>query len=74
MNHGLETHVDLAAADDLGDILCLSVSTSFGSRQKSYSYTWVVWLQQCNLDALLSEVALGLSQIDWSMVWRGVPV
>jgi len=35
--------------------------------------TWIVWLKQCILETFFLEVAFGLSQVQWSVVWRCVP-
>lgn len=37
------------------------------------AYARVVRLKQRNLDALLLEEALRLSEVQWSVVWRSVP-
>jgi hypothetical protein len=55
VNHSLETHVDLAAADDLGDI------------------GGVIGLKESDLEALLLEVAAGLSEVQGGVVRGGVP-
>ena len=55
MDHGLESHVDLSAANYLSDI------------------GRVVGLKECNLEVLILEETLGLSQIQRGVIWRGVP-
>lgn len=55
VNHSLETHVDLAAADDLGDI------------------GGVIGLEESDLEALILEVAAGLSEVQGGVVRGGVP-
>lgn len=55
VDHGLEAHVDLSAADDLGHI------------------GRVVGLQESDLEVLVLEVTLGLSEVQRGMVRGRVP-
>lgn len=57
VNHSLVAKIDLASADDLGDVLQRSVR---GSREESQPYTWIIWLKQGDLDAFVLEIALCL--------------
>jgi hypothetical protein len=75
MDHRLESQIDLASADDLGDILHHQVSnlplpTQPRARR---TYTRIVRLQNRNLDTLILEEPLSLSQVKRSMIRRGVP-
>lgn len=72
MDHGFETKVDLAAADDLGHIL-RSVNDLAWHSTLHWTYTGIVWLKQSDLDALVGKVALGLGKVKRSMVRRSVP-
>lgn len=72
MDHGLEAHVSLSAADDLGDILVRKISELL-FRGRLSTYAWVVGLKKSDLDAFLLEKALGLSKVQRSVVRRGVP-
>ena len=71
MDHGLETEVDLAATNDLGDILPI-IRLGHLPRH-STAYTGIVWLKQSNLDSLFFEISLGLSQVQRGVVGGGVP-
>lgn len=39
----------------------------------SFTYAGIIRLEQSNLDTFVSEVALGLGQVEWCMVGRRVP-
>lgn len=71
VNHGLEAEVDLASTDDFSNILTVLVTTK--DRVEESPYTGVVGLQKSNLDALILKVALGLGQVQRSVVRRSVP-
>ncbi len=72
MNHGLETKVDFAGADNLRDILG-TVSGGLLVKPSSTSYAGVVGLEKSNLDALFLEETFGLSQVERCVVRRSVP-
>lgn len=73
MDHSLESEVDLLGADDLGDILFFIRTGTHGSSECSTPYARIIGLKKSDFDALVLEETLGLSQIQWGMVWRGVP-
>lgn len=74
VNHGLETHVDLAGTNDLGNILSHGSASRWLRVATSHTHAGVVGLEESDLDALLGKVAFGLGQIERGVVWRGVPV
>jgi hypothetical protein len=77
MNHRLESQIDFAGADDLGDILNHCVSNLPISKQRreqgQKTYTRIIRLQNRNLHPLILEEPLSLSQVQRSMIRRGVP-
>lgn len=75
MNHGLEPEVDLSGPDNLRDILDeLSQRNTPRSVFLCRTYTRIVRLKECNLNALFFEKALGLGKVQWRVIRRCVPV
>jgi len=70
VDHGFETKIDLLGADDLGNVLNSELN---GMSRDRKSYAWVVGLENSDFDALVLEVALTLSEVEWCVVRRGVP-
>ena len=75
MDHRFESKIDLARADDLSDILHRRVSNLAISflDQEPRTYTRIIRLKESNLDTLILEKALGLSQVKRRMIRRSVP-
>ena len=75
MDHRFESKIDLARADDLSDILHRRVSNLAISSldQEPRTYTRIIRLKESNLDTLILEKALGLSQVKRRVVRRSVP-
>ncbi len=74
MDHGFESEIDLAGANNLSDILggwCISLPCPRHTADTAYA--GVIRLEQSNLDAFLLEVALRLSQVERGVVWRSMP-
>ena len=75
MDHRFESKIDLARADDLSDILHRRVSNlpfPYLDRKRR-TYTRIIGLKESNLDTLILEKALGLSQVKRRMIRRSVP-
>lgn len=75
MDHRFESKIDLARADDLSNILNRRVSNlpfSYLNRKRR-TYTRIIGLKESNLDTLILEKALGLSQVQRRMIRRSVP-
>jgi hypothetical protein len=73
VDHGLETKIDLASANDFGHILEQKLSVGFSLTASYQTHAGVVGLKQGDLDAFVLEVALGLSQVKRSVIRRSVP-
>jgi hypothetical protein len=75
VDHGFVAKVYLLGSDDLGYILEVDeVSLLAGMQDLNLdAYTRVVRLQDGDFDALVLEVALGLGEVERSVVWRSVP-
>jgi hypothetical protein len=71
VDHGLESKIDLAGANDFSDILKRWSAWLLSNVKQTY--TGVVGLKQGNLDALILEIALGLGQVQRGVIRRGVP-
>jgi hypothetical protein len=71
VNHGFEAQVDLARADDLGDILAVLVANCTEAERRRYA--GVVRLEERDLDALIFEVAFSLGEVQGGVVWSSVP-
>ena len=74
MDHSLKAKVNLAGADDFGDILDYTDETWTTRQRFMRSYTRVIGLQKSDLDSFILEVAFGLSQVHGRMVRRRMPV
>lgn len=72
VDHGFEAKVDLARADDLGDILLLLAVV--GEKGEGDMYAGVVGLEERNFNAFVFEVTLRLSEVQGRVVRGGVPV
>jgi len=73
VDHGLESKVDLASADDFGDILKDLSAYTWRMPKGGETYAGIIRFQQGNLDALILEISFGLCQVQRSVVRRSVP-
>lgn len=73
MNHGFESQINLSGSDDLGYILWSKSAACNSAQDYEKAYTRIIRLQESNFDSLILEITLGLSQVQRSVVRRGVP-